>query len=67
MKSIVYTHTGDPSVLKLVERPMPAVDAGEVNDNNHWPTYHRRSLPSGRTPLSLPWLSDMPAGSRAWR
>jgi NADPH2:quinone reductase len=30
MKSIVYTHTGDPSVLTLVERPLPAVGDGEV-------------------------------------
>ncbi|MBP1821708.1 NADPH:quinone reductase [Mycobacterium sp. OAE908] len=30
MKSIVYTHAGDPSVLTLVERPMPDVAAGEV-------------------------------------
>ncbi len=30
MKSIVYTHTGDPSVLALVERPVPAVGPGEV-------------------------------------
>jgi len=30
MKSIVYTRTGDPSVLTLVERPLPAVGAGEV-------------------------------------
>jgi NADPH:quinone reductase len=30
MKSVVYTHTGDPSVLTLVERPVPAVSDGEV-------------------------------------
>jgi NADPH2:quinone reductase len=33
MKSIVYTRTGDPSVLTLVERPLPAVGAGEVRVN----------------------------------
>ena len=30
MKSIVYTRTGDPSVLTLVERPVPPVGSGEV-------------------------------------
>lgn len=30
MKSIVYTHTGDASVLTLVERPLPEVRPGEV-------------------------------------
>ncbi|OBK35383.1 NADPH:quinone reductase [Mycobacterium sp. 1245111.1] len=30
MKSIVYTHAGDPSVLTVVERPVPAVNDGEV-------------------------------------
>jgi len=30
MKSIVYTRPGDPSVLTLVERPLPTVGAGEV-------------------------------------
>ena len=30
MKSIVYQHAGDPSVLHLVERPLPAVGDGEV-------------------------------------
>ncbi|MFG1932474.1 NADPH:quinone reductase [Mycobacterium sp. NPDC048908] len=30
MKSIVYTHNGDPSVLTLVERPLPAVGPGEA-------------------------------------
>jgi NADPH2:quinone reductase len=30
MKSIVYTQTGDASVLTLVERPLPAVGADEV-------------------------------------
>lgn len=30
MKSILYTHAGDPSVLHLTERPLPAVGDGEV-------------------------------------
>jgi NADPH2:quinone reductase len=30
MKSIVYTHAGDPSVLHLVDRPLPMVGDGEV-------------------------------------
>ncbi|MEU7585754.1 NADPH:quinone reductase [Micromonospora sp. NPDC049230] len=30
MKAIVYEHTGDPSVLKLVDRPVPTPGAGEV-------------------------------------
>ncbi|MFG1915803.1 NADPH:quinone reductase [Micromonospora sp. NPDC048898] len=30
MRAIVYEHTGDPSVLKLVDRPVPTPGAGEV-------------------------------------
>lgn len=30
MKAIVYSETGDPSVLRLVERQMPEPEAGEV-------------------------------------
>ena len=30
MKAIVYTQTGDPSVLHLVERLVPAVGPGEA-------------------------------------
>jgi len=30
MKAIVYSETGDPSVLHLVERPVPEPEAGEV-------------------------------------
>ncbi|WFE50619.1 NADPH:quinone reductase [Micromonospora sp. WMMD1155] len=30
MKAIVYERAGDPSVLKLVDRPVPEPDAGEV-------------------------------------
>jgi NADPH2:quinone reductase len=30
MKSIVYTEAGDPSVLQLVDRPLPTVGPGEV-------------------------------------
>ncbi len=30
MKSVLYTRTGDPSVLELVERPLPAIGSGEV-------------------------------------
>ncbi|MEV0810514.1 NADPH:quinone reductase [Micromonospora sp. NPDC050200] len=30
MKAIVYEHTGDPSVLKLVDRPVPEPGRGEV-------------------------------------
>jgi len=30
MKAIVYTQTGDPSVLRIVERPVPQPGAGEV-------------------------------------
>lgn len=30
MKAIVYTEAGDPSVLQLVERPVPLVTAGQV-------------------------------------
>ncbi|GAB3947796.1 NADPH:quinone reductase [Micromonospora vulcania] len=30
MKAIVYEHTGDPSVLELVDRPVPEPGAGEV-------------------------------------
>jgi NADPH2:quinone reductase len=30
MKAIVYTRSGDPGVLELVERPMPAPGPGEV-------------------------------------
>jgi NADPH:quinone reductase len=33
MKSIVYRATGDPSVLELVERPVPQPAAGEVRVN----------------------------------
>lgn len=30
MKAIVYERTGDPSVLELVDRPVPEPGAGEV-------------------------------------
>jgi NADPH2:quinone reductase len=30
MKAIVYTEAGDPSVLRLVDRPLPTVGPGEV-------------------------------------
>ena len=33
MKSIVYRTTGDPSVLELVERPVPEPGPGEVRVN----------------------------------
>jgi NADPH2:quinone reductase len=30
MRAITYTHPGDPSVLELVEKPVPEPGAGEV-------------------------------------
>jgi NADPH2:quinone reductase len=30
MRAVTYTHSGDPSVLELVERPVPEPQAGEV-------------------------------------
>ena len=30
MKAVVYTRTGDPSVLAVVDRPVPEPDPGEV-------------------------------------
>ena len=35
MRAIVYSHTGDPDVLRLVERKVPATAAGQVRVRVH--------------------------------
>ena len=54
MRSIIYTESGDASVLKLVERDIPAPDAGEVRV---------RIIVSGVNPTD--WKSRRGSGSGA--
>ncbi len=63
MKAIVYERTGDPSVLGLVDRPVPEPGAGEVlvrmavSGVNPTDWKSRRNCPAGR-------VADPRAGRR---